>query len=586
MKNKKLIIPIVLAVLLVWGVICGFILKRVLFDSNQDVDTDYEKRFQELWLTEEQEKMSTDLINELEENRKDKKFAKEKKTIDKLENLYKECEMDNFKRLDEMETEIDSYNYDNILPVQSQLLGQYKNAAEEFKNEKNYRQAIMQYEYCISDYGKFQFDKGYEFNIEQIDVSNYPNVGLYVSAYDAQNDVHIAIMKEYLELKLLNEGVYADVEIKQVNKLDKHEKLNTCLVADISGSMYEEIGILKAAMKNFVGYMQYDAGDTAALISFDDNVYMDAEFTNNVGTISSAIDDLYVGNSTALYDALYVAVCKTAATNGAKCVIGFTDGCDNVSSKTVEDVINVANMYEIPVYLVGVGDDIDEITLRDICDRTGGTYRTISNANEMEYIYKEIYTQTKEMYLVEYNAESLPVDHLQNIYLSYFDESIYMGCETEFRPSDLQKEVKDYEEIIQTSALNGAQIEDEVLRIRALYNNIVSKQSNNQYKVSKPYSGVTTYTENGDTYCVIVAKGVDGNEYTRYYYYENNKLIFAYLESSDSHRLYFHNDSLFRWRYASNAVKYTEAQNHDNEDSNEFRRLEKFALEEGYKYIP
>lgn len=83
---------------------------------------------------------------------------------------------------------------------------------------------------------------------------------------------------------------------------------------------------------------------------------------------------------------------------------------------------------------------------------------------------------------------------------------------------------------------------------------------------------------------MVVGKGVNGSSYTRYYYYKDDKLIFAYIEGTDSHRLYFYNDRLFRWRYAKNAVKFSEADNHDNEDSPDFLKWQEFALDEAYQY--
>ena len=82
----------------------------------------------------------------------------------------------------------------------------------------------------------------------------------------------------------------------------------------------------------------------------------------------------------------------------------------------------------------------------------------------------------------------------------------------------------------------------------------------------------------------VVIVRVNGVSYTRYYYYENEKLMFAYLEGTDAHRLYFYNEKLFRWRYSRNAVKFSEADNHDNEDSPDFRKWQDFALNEAYQY--
>lgn len=156
--------------------------------------------------------------------------------------------------------------------------------------------------------------------------------------------------------------------------------------------------------------------------------------------------------------------------------------------------------------------------------------------------------------------------------------------EEKFEPSKLKASEEEYMDLVQDNGMANADVEDEVLRIRGIYNEIVQKRTNGQYMESAVKDGVTMYTENGEVQCIIAKKGVDGVPYARYYYFENGSLIFAYLEAGDSHRLYFNNGRLFRWRYASDAVNFSEADNHDNEDSEEFREWENLALDDIYNY--
>ncbi len=102
----------------------------------------------------------------------------------------------------------------------------------------------------------------------------------------------------------------------------------------------------------------------------------------------------------------------------------------------------------------------------------------------------------------------------------------------------------------------------------------MQKRTNGQYTESVVKDVVSVYTENGEVQCIVVNKGVDSVSYV-WYYFESMRLIFAYLEAGDSHRLYFNNGRLFRRRCASNAVNFSEADNHDNEDSEEIREWEK-----------
>ena len=325
-------------------------------------------------------------------------------------------------------------------------------------------------------------------------------------------------------------------------------------------------------------------GDKAALITFDNLVTLNVDFTDNKNILTNEVSSLYVGNSTALYDALYVAVCNASRADGAKCVIAFTDGYDNVSTTTKEEVVQAARAYGVPVYLIGIGYGIDEGSLRTVCNSTGGYYWNISNGSEMQEIYHAIYRENKEMYMIEYETQIQDINTIQNVYLSYDDGNTYMRCEAGFQPSQLKASQEEYENLVQNNGLANSDIEDEVLRIRKIYNEIVQNRDSNRYTKEAINDSVARYMENGQTKCIIVRKGADGVQYARYYYFENNKLIFAYVEASDAHRLYYYHERLFRWRYASNAVKFTEAENHDNEDSEKFREWEEFALEEARRY--
>lgn len=126
--------------------------------------------------------------------------------------------------------------------------------------------------------------------------------------------------------------------------------------------------------------------------------------------------------------------------------------------------------------------------------------------------------------------------------------------------------------------LSEPDIEDEVLRIREVYNDIVSNVNGKKY-ASKTIENkvVAYYDSNGEVKHIQVSKGYESYNYSRFYYFENNKLMFAYVESSDSHRLYFKDQNLFRWRYTDTSNNAT---NYHYEASGEYKELEQFAITE------
>ena len=162
------------------------------------------------------------------------------------------------------------------------------------------------------------------------------------------------------------------------------------MVADVSGSMDgSPLNEAKQVMSDFVGSVQFDAGDLVELTSFSTGVCLEQEFSDDAATLTNDIHNLVTGDMTSLYDALYTAVERVAAQNGARCVIAFTDGNDNYSNCTKEDVVNVANRYHVPVFIIGIGS-IDYADVNDIATQTGGMYYNVSDVTSMDKIYEEI----------------------------------------------------------------------------------------------------------------------------------------------------------------------------------------------------
>ena len=92
---------------------------------------------------------------------------------------------------------------------------------------------------------------------------------------------------------------------------------------------------------------------------------------------------------------------------------------------------------------------------------------------------------------------------------------------------------------------NLSETENEVLRIRQMYNEIEAGYGDYTYRVSD-WGG--ELLDNGYYQKIVLPVGVDGSMYERRYYYKNHELFFAfYREGSHEHRLYFSNGNLIKW---------------------------------------
>ena len=545
---------------------------------------EYEASFGKLMLVDEEYTAMIELQASLEEGLQVCSLEQIKEAVAELDDLYIGCVDYNVYLIEEVKARIDSFDRNQLMATEDSILRQYETNASTYMNDNDYLVAYDEYQKGVLLIEQIEKSWNYLFNVEQVEVSAFPTVKLYVSGYNMLTGDMVKLAADRIAIKELIDGTYGDVTINKVGQLDEKEQLNTSLVADVSGSMYEQMEVVKEAMGKFVDCIQYSSGDQTSLITFDNTVNVNTGFSNSKSQMVKEINTMYAGNSTALYDALYVAVCQVAEQEGAKCVIAFTDGYDNVSVKTSDDVISVANKYGVPVYIIGIGYDVNVSELNTISDETGGFYQSIDDGKDMEDIYNKIYRENKELYLIEYTSNQTDTDANQELYLTYTGDDCYMRSTASFQPSIMQMKNEDYSDLISNTRLSDSEIEEEVVRIREVYNKITSKKSKHKYDETSLADGVTSYSENGEVRLIVVKKGSNYSDYIRYYYFEDSKLIFAYIEGSDSHRLYFKDDVLFRWRYASDAVKFSEAENHDNEDSADFRTWKTFALDEAYAY--
>ena len=131
-------------------------------------------------------------------------------------------------------------------------------------------------------------------------------------------------------------------------------------------------------------------------------------------------------------------------------------------------------------------------------------------------------------------------------------------------------------------------VQHECNSIAEVYSDIEWKREEKLYKMKELSSGAQAYYDrNGNLACLIVFRGLKGigsysDTYSRCYYFNNGELIFAFFEGNDSHRLYFYDEMLMRWRYTS--TKGT-AVNYDFDFSKDYLELEELALNEAKAYI-
>ena len=192
---------------------------------------------------------------------------------------------------------------------------------------------------------------------------------------------------------------------------------NIMLALDVSGSMEEEdfdlkgrpvtrLDMLKTLTDDFI---QTRAGDNVGLVIFGSEAYIYAPLSPDIKTLKELNSEIGIGiagTQTAIGEALALATQNSASVPAeSRIVILMSDGYANAGSVTVSDGIKLAKNQGVKVYTVGIGSsakvvqdffgtiqvnpslDLDEKTLNEIADETGGKYFRAKTSEDLAEIY-------------------------------------------------------------------------------------------------------------------------------------------------------------------------------------------------------
>jgi Ca-activated chloride channel family protein len=135
------------------------------------------------------------------------------------------------------------------------------------------------------------------------------------------------------------------------------------LLVDASGSMNEERKVANArwAAERVLGALSPE--DQVAVAGFDSRYWGVVAFTKDKDTVRTGLDSITPFGSTALHDALDKGARDIASHGeGRRAVVVLTDGLDNSSQRTSDEVIARSRALDVPIYVVSVISPLDDPT--------------------------------------------------------------------------------------------------------------------------------------------------------------------------------------------------------------------------------
>ena len=153
-------------------------------------------------------------------------------------------------------------------------------------------------------------------------------------------------------LKRENFRIFEDKVEQQIGTFfPVNAPFSVVLLLDTSYSTYGKLAPIQDSAIEFVE--QIHPQDEVMVISFDDEVYLDADFTSNKDAAARAIKMTRTGQSTMLFDAVFLGLDQVRPRTYRKVMVVFSDGIDTTSSDSSQgETIQVAKESETTIYSI------------------------------------------------------------------------------------------------------------------------------------------------------------------------------------------------------------------------------------------
>jgi len=242
-------------------------------------------------------------------------------------------------------------------------------------------------------------------------------VNLFATVRDKSK--HIVTNLKQEDFKILEDG-----QPQQIAFFSKEVGLpiTLALLLDTSGSEQNMLGAIQDAGSQFLGRVLHK-GDEALVMSFDMDVDLLSDFTDDRGQLDRAIRKTRINAAsggminpgpvptagsvgTAFYDAVYLACNEKLGTEaGRKAIVIVTDAQDEGSKVRLEEAIEVAQRTDAVVHIILVYDPrygANSGVAHKITEETGGRMLVANSEKHLMEAFDQISEELRSQYTLGY----------------------------------------------------------------------------------------------------------------------------------------------------------------------------------------
>lgn len=179
---------------------------------------------------------------------------------------------------------------------------------------------------------------------------------------------------------------------------------SVAVAVDTSPSMEGHLWSVRRAVADFA--REQPAWSALSLLTFNDQVYLEEEFTHDSGRIARSASILRAGGSrTALWETVRYGSRHLARRDGARALVLFTDGEDSLEEGSGEGrrrtAVESAQAADVAVFAVAWGR-ADRDAIEEVTRPTGGETIAARGAEELREAFRRIGESLGSRYVLGY----------------------------------------------------------------------------------------------------------------------------------------------------------------------------------------
>lgn len=209
-----------------------------------------------------------------------------------------------------------------------------------------------------------------------------------------------------------------DKEVRPILGFDPNgAPLELVLALDVSGSMKDALLDVQDAARSFLKAL--GPKDRVTVLAFNDSLFTLAPREADLQARLQALDTLSAWGGTAVYDVIIRALDQLSRQAGRRALVIFTDGEDQSSQASIQDVVRAVSDSDATLFAVGLGrgDKLRAIkeNLEPLAEASGGLVLFAENSDKVSESFGEIVSDLSNQYTLGFeprrdgNAHSVTV---------------------------------------------------------------------------------------------------------------------------------------------------------------------------------